>query len=248
MRKLLVFQHVPFEPLGTLDAQLKEAGFRIRYVNFDRDPVRRTDVSRYDGLVVLGGPMAADETDRYRHLAYEKDAIRAAFARQTPTLGICLGAQLIAAALGGKTTRGEAIEYGWTEVRPTDAGRKDPLLGHFAQAEQIFQWHEDTFTLPHEAVHLAASDACRYQAFRIGECAYGLQFHLEANRPLILRWLETPGKLEQLARRGIRIDIRRQLELTREHLPRARELGHELFGAFIDRFFGFRRRLTLPSR
>lgn len=248
MRKLLVFQHVPFEPLGTLDAQLKDAGFRIRYVNFDREPSRRVDIARYDGLVVLGGPMGANEVDRHRHLAYEKDAILAALARQTPTLGICLGAQLIAAAIGGKTLRGKAVEYGWTEVRPTDAARKDPLFRHLDRAEQIFQWHEDTFTLPREAVHLASSGACKYQAFRIGESAYGLQFHLEADRALIRRWLEAPGKLEQLGRRGIAVDLEQTLAATQRHLPRAARLGRELFGAFIEEFFGFRRRRALPSR
>lgn len=248
MRKLLVFQHVPFEPLGTLDAQLKHAGFRIRYINFDREPSRHVDVTRYDGLIVLGGPMGADEIDEHRHLGYEQDAIRTALARQTPMLGICLGAQLMAAAIGGRTLRGAAVEYGWTEVRPTDSARKDPLFRHLGRAEQIFQWHEDTFTLPHDAVHLASSDACKYQAFRIGDSAYGLQFHLEANRALILRWLEAPGKLEQLARRGIAIDLKRTLAATQCHLPRAASLGRELFGEFIERFFGFRRRRALPSR
>lgn len=248
MRKLLVFQHVPFEPLGTLDAQFKDAGFRIRYVNFDRDPARRVDVGRYHGLIVLGGPMSAVDGDRYRHLEYEKDAIRAAIEQQIPALGICLGAQLIAAATGGKPQPGQAVEYGWTEVGPTDAARKDPLFRRFESAQPIFQWHEDTFTLPRHAVHLAASDACKYQAFRVGESAYGLQFHLEANRALILRWLEAPGKLEALARRGIVIDVKHTLELTRRHLPAASELGRALFGAFIEEFFGVRRRRALPSR
>jgi GMP synthase (glutamine-hydrolysing) len=248
MRKLLVFQHVPFEPLGTLDAQFKEAGFRIRYINFDREPGRRVDVTRYHGLIVLGGPMGAADGDRYRHLEYEKAAIHAAIEQQIPVLGICLGAQLMAAAIGGTPRPGRAIEYGWTEVTPTDAAHRDPLFRHLAPTQRIFQWHEDTFTLPRDAVHLASSETCKYQAFRVGESAYGLQFHLEANRALILRWLEAPGKLARLAQRGIMIDVRQTLEQTRLHLPGASALARTLFGAFIDRFYSFRRRRALPSR
>lgn len=242
MRKLLVFQHVSFEPLGTLDALFKQSGFRIRYVNFDREPSRRIDVARYAGLVVLGGPMSADDTSEHRHLAYEQEAIRHALARQIPMLGICLGAQLMAAAVGAKTLRGEAIEYGWTDVSPTHAARKDPLLRHLGDREQIFQWHEDTFTLPRDAVHLAESVACRNQAFRLGESAYGLQFHLEANRALILRWLEAPGKLAGLARRGVHVDTQQTLALTQRLLPRATDLARAVFGAFIEHFYGFHRR------
>jgi GMP synthase (glutamine-hydrolysing) len=248
VRKLLVFQHVPLEPLGSLDPLFKEAGFRIRYVNFDREPRARVNIARYHGLVVLGGPQSADATARFPHLAYEQDAIRAAVVGELPVLGICLGAQLMAASFGGKTLRGQGVEYGWSRVAPTELGRSDPLIGHFDGPESIYQWHSDTFTLPKEARHLASSPRCLHQAFRIGDSAYGLQFHLEADRALIRRWLATTRHLEDLGVRGVAIDADRTDRLSSRHLPRAERLGRLVFGEFIRRFYGFRRRRALPSR
>jgi GMP synthase (glutamine-hydrolysing) len=101
MRKLLVFQHVASEPLGHLDPLLRESGFRIRYVNFGREPHAQPDVRRYDGLVVLGGPMNVDQQDLHPHLTTEVAAIREAVLADKPVLGICLGGQLLAEAMGG---------------------------------------------------------------------------------------------------------------------------------------------------
>lgn len=248
MRKLLVFQHVALEPLGTLNSQFKEAGFRIRYVNFDREPQARVDVSRYHGLVVLGGPMAADQSDQFPNLLYEKEAIRQAIDLGRPVLGICLGAQLVATSIGGHTLRGKAPEFGWVDVEPTAAGRADPLFRHFDGTERIFQWHSDTFTLPHEAVHLAASASCAHQGFRLDDYVYGLQFHLEADRALIARWLAAPGHLDALARRGIHLDPKAMLAESDRCLERARKLAASVFGEFIARFYNFRRRHALSSR
>lgn len=247
MRKLLVFQHVPFEPLGTLDGLFKQAGFRIRYVNFHRQTETRVRIGRYHGLVVLGGPMAADQFDRYPHLQYEIEAIRHAIGHQMPVLGICLGAQLIAASLGGHNLRGATPEFGWHRVTPTAAGSDDPLIGHFDADELIFQWHSDTFSLPHGAVQLARSANCEQQAFRYGDCVYGFQFHLEADRALIQRWLRSPQQLESIRKRHS-LDIDAVSEQTGRQIARASELGRRVFGEFIERFYRWRRRLALPSR
>jgi GMP synthase (glutamine-hydrolysing) len=247
MRKLLVFQHVPYEPLGTLDGQFREAGFRIRYMNFHRQPEMRAEMGRYHGLVVLGGPMSADETDRYPHLAGEQDAIRQAIDIGLPVLGICLGAQLIASSLGGQILRGAAREMGWFEVRPTSGGGDDPLVSHFRRSETIFQWHSDTFTLPDGAIRLASSKICENQAFRFSDHVYGLQFHLEVDEPLIQRWLrnaEYRGELTAPADAGPE-QIREQ---TIRHIHRAHALSRNVFGEFIERFYRWRRRRALPSR
>jgi GMP synthase (glutamine-hydrolysing) len=247
MRKLLVFQHVPYEPLGTLDRQFRAAGFRIRYVNFHRQPDARPDVRRYHGLVVLGGPMAADAADRHPHLAVERGAIADAVGARIPVLGICLGAQLIAACLGGRTLRRAAREIGWVDVSPTDAGRADPLFSHFERQEKIFQWHSDTFTLPPGATHLVSSALCAHQAFSYGESVYGLQFHLEADGALIERWLRTPQYLAELAEGGgmTADDVHRQ---TLRFAHRSTALSTAVFGEFIRRFYAWRRRIALPSR
>ena len=248
MRKLLVFQHVPFEPLGLLDRMFRDAGLRIRYVNFHRAGDAQVAVDRYHGLVVLGGPMSADETDRHPHLAFEQSAIRRAIELDMPVLGICLGAQLMAASIGGRTLRGAAVELGWTRVTPTREGRADPLFRHLdAGGEAIFQWHSDTFTLPPGAIHLASSTACAYQAFRLREQAYGVQFHLEADQALIRRWVEARESVPAVAA-GAAIDSEALLAATRRLIARSRELAREVFGAFVERFFKLRRRRAQPSR
>jgi GMP synthase (glutamine-hydrolysing) len=248
MRKLLVFQHVPFEPLGTLDGRFREAGFRIRYVNFHRQGSARVAVGRYHGLVVLGGPMSANDNAAHPHLDYEKDAIAEAIRLQLPVLGICLGAQLIAASLGGRTRQGEAPEFGWSQASPTAAGEDDPLIGHFEGTENIFQWHSDTFTLPADCVHLARSTSCEFQAFRYADSVYGLQFHLEANAALIRRWLGTPQQLADFERCGQALDAHKISIETRSYMPRAARLSAAVFGEFIARFYSWRRRTALPSR
>jgi GMP synthase (glutamine-hydrolysing) len=248
MRKLLVFQHVPFEPLGTLDKQFKAAGFRIRYANFHRQPEFRPMIGRYHGLVVLGGPYGADQTDRYPHLDVECDAVHSAVELGIPVLGICLGAQIMARALGGRPLRGAAPEVGWHVVEPTDAGRDDPLIGHFGAQEKIFQWHADTFTLPSAAERLASSLRCENQAFRYRDTAYGFQFHLEADRALIRRWLANPVQQRELASDPALASHAQLLRETEANMPRALALGEAVFGQFIQRFYRLRRRAALPSR
>ncbi len=247
--KILVFQHVPHEPLGTLDPLLKEAGFRIRYVNFSRDPGLRPALDRYAAVIVLGGPMNADEIDAYPNLATEVAIIREALDRDMSVLGICLGAQLLAKALGGSVVRNPLREIGWHHVELTRAGRDDPVLSTFADRQTVFQWHEDGIRLPDTAaVHLAGSPASAVQAFRSGEHAYGFQFHLEVDRSLIERWLSVPGNQAILdAERG-RVDpheIRRQ---TASHVDDLERLSRHTFSRWIERFELTPRRVSLPSR
>lgn len=248
MRRLLVFQHVPHEILGILDPLLREAGFRIRYVNFGRQPDAIPDLDRYHGLIVLGGPMNCDQVERHRHLATEVDAIRQAVGDGKPVLGICLGAQLLARALGAPVTRNPVTEIGWYDVAPTEAGRDDPLFRHFSTSERIFQWHGDTFAIPHGAVHLARSAACPHQAFRYGETAYGLQFHLEVDEAMIHRWLHTPVNCRELEELADQIDPAAIIGETPESVRHSRQLGERLFREFIHLFELRHRRLALPSR
>jgi len=167
--KILVFQHVPYEPLGTLDPLLKESGFRIRYVNFGRNSEVRPTLDKYAALIVLGGPMNSDQINTYPNLITEVDVIREALERDMSVLGICLGAQLLAKALGGSVARNPLREIGWYDVDLTEEGKSDPVLSAFSETQQVFQWHDDGIELPAEAVHLASSPVSPVQAFRAGE-------------------------------------------------------------------------------
>jgi GMP synthase (glutamine-hydrolysing) len=248
MRKLLVLQHVASEPLGHLDPLLRESGFRIRYVNFGRDPRAEPDMRRYDGLVVLGGPMNVDQMAHHPHLRTEMRIIREAVLGDRPVLGICLGAQLLAAAMGGEVRPNPVPEIGWYRLHARAEARADPLFRHFEHRPHfVFQWHAYTFAPPPGAVPLAWTRSCRNQAYRLGDNAWGLQFHLEADEALITRWLDHPSGRSEIecywdARRIARIQA-----ATRRYLPLARPLADRVFGEFI-RLFSVRRLATLPSR
>jgi GMP synthase (glutamine-hydrolysing) len=141
-----------------------------------------------DGLVVLGGVMDADETDDYPHLLATMDLLRDAADREAPALGICLGAQLAAAALGGRAYPGPAgEELGWTKVELTEAGRADPVTGALAEPAELFEWHHDTFDPPPGATLLASGAVYPGQAFRLGSVV-AVQFHPEVDGPLLAGW------------------------------------------------------------
>jgi len=246
--KILVFQHVPYEPLGTLDPLLKEAGFRIRYVNFGRDPHQRPSLEKYEALIVLGGPMNAHQIDTWPNLLTEVDVIREAVASGMSVLGICLGAQLLAKALGGQVSRNAQREIGWYDVQLTEAGRSDPVISTFAGTQRVFQWHEDGISLPEGAEHLATSPASPVQAFRFGEHAYGFQFHLEVDASLVERWLTVADNQPLLAEEAGRVDpdaIRRQ---TARRIDELQALSRRTFSRWIERFDIAPRRRALPSR
>ncbi len=248
MKKLLVCQHVAFEILGTLNPLFKAAGFRMRYVNFGRHPDAQPHLDGYHGLVILGGPMSVDEVGDHPHLSTELRLIERAIETHIPVLGICLGAQLIAKALGARVEQNPEREIGWYPVTLTAAARADPLLQHFRATEQLFQWHRDTFDIPRGAVHLASSPQCSSQAFRYGTNIYGFQFHLEADEHLIERWLRVPVHRREIESMNGKVDpdsIRRQ---TAGHIERMKELSRHTFGEFVE-LLGMRKiRRMHPSR
>ena len=246
MRKLLVFQHSAREPLGILDPMLRAHGFRIRYINFSRQPDVQPDVSRYDGLVVLGGAMNVDQADRHPHLVTEIAAIREALKHDIPILGICLGAQLLAAALGANVRPHSVREIGWYRLHPTAAAQSDRLCRHFDGSQHVFQWHAYTFDLPPGAVHLASTPTCPNQAFRYGDKAYGLQFHPEADEQLIQRWLHVPEYRAEAEALGREHALEHILRDTHGHAPHARAVSERVFGEFLE-MFAWRKKVRLGS-
>ncbi|MBD3765833.1 MAG: type 1 glutamine amidotransferase [Rhodobacterales bacterium] len=140
-----------------------------------------------DALVVFGGEQSALDDARHPCLPGLAALMRACHAAGRPVLGICLGSQILARAFGGENRLGVALEFGWTPITRTAAGRTDPLFSALPDRFPIFQWHSDTFTLPPGAVHLATG-AVPAQAFRLGARTWGTQFHFEAHRPMVADW------------------------------------------------------------
>ena len=249
MRKILVFQHVATEPLGHLDRLLRESGVRIRYVNFGREPHAEPQVRRYDGLVVLGGPMNVDQAHQLPHLRTEMTAIREVVAAGKPMLGICLGAQLLAEAMGGKVHPNPVPEIGWYRLHTTQAAHDDRLFRHFEHRPHfVFQWHAYTFAPPPGAVPLAWTRNCRNQAYRLGDSAWGLQFHLEADEALIGRWLASEAGQAEIDQYWSLRKIARIRAATRRHLTLAQPLGDRVFAEFVTLLGPRARGLVLPSR
>jgi GMP synthase (glutamine-hydrolysing) len=192
--------------------------------------------------------MNVDQADRHPHLITEMRVIREAVLADKPVLGICLGGQLLAAAMGGAVHPNPVPEIGWYQLHTRPQAREDRLFRHFDHgAQHIFQWHAYTFAPPPAAVPLAWTRSCRNQAYRLGDRAWGLQFHLEADEALITRWLEQPSGRTEVERHWGPHRIGHIRTATRRHLPLARPLADRVFGEFI-RLFSLRRYAALPSR
>ena len=233
MSSVLVFQHIPHETLGSLESAFQEVGLAWKYLEMFGPVPPGIDLSAVAGLVVLGGPMNVDEVDQYPFLAAEIGWIRRAVQAGLPYLGICLGSQLLAKALGARVYANGVKEIGWYRIELTPQAADDPLFTGCQPIQTVFQWHGDTFDLPAGAVHLAFSPLCRHQAFRFGQSAWGLQFHIEMTPELIDRWLGVGQNCDELAGLDY-IDPRTIREGTAENLPPMERLGNRVLRRFAD--------------
>jgi GMP synthase (glutamine-hydrolysing) len=189
MKPVLCVRNDPEDTLGITVAALTEAGMPVTRLDaFDAD-VRWPDLEDIGALIVFGGEMNADETDRYPYLVTQRQLMRRAVDAGLPVLGICLGAQMLARAFDARVYRARVRELGFKPVRLTDAGQRDALLRAFQTGDHVFQWHEDTFDLPAGAELLAAGDEVPSQAFRVGSNAWGVQFHFEIDAEGVEAWL-----------------------------------------------------------
>jgi GMP synthase-like glutamine amidotransferase len=214
--RVLILKNTPAEGPGTIGDYLRDRGLPLDVVELGRGETL-PPLEGYGAVVAMGGPMAVYEMGRFPYLEAEAALLRAAVDRGLRVLGVCLGAQVLAHALGGEVTKGTAgQEIGWMHVRLTAEGLVDPIMGALSNGRgpdvTVFQWHGDTFSLPPGARLLAGSGQYRNQAFRLGEYAYGLQFHIEVTAPMLEEWFadepaygktvlaDTPHHVETCAR------------------------------------------------
>ena len=194
MEEVLVFQHDPFEDLGFFAEVLEKQRIVYRVLRLFHGEMPAENWERIRALIILGGPMNVNDEERYPFLRWEKWIIRAAIDEAVPVVGICLGAQLIAATLGAAVYHGRVKEIGWNPISITPHGQVDSLLGYLPESATVFQWHGDGFDLPSGAIRLAASVNYENQAFRVGKHIYALQFHLEITPRMIARWIDERSK------------------------------------------------------
>jgi GMP synthase (glutamine-hydrolysing) len=196
--KCIAVYHLAFENLGSFAAPLVQRGYQLEYRHAGTDPLSPDEWARAELVVVLGGPIGVGDVAAYPWLAQELDGLRARLALRRPTLGVCLGAQLMAAALGGRVERrAQGGEIGWSELALANAGSVlDPLVGL-----PVLHWHGDNIVPPPQAATLAATPGTPCQAFTVGEHALGLQFHAEFEGAQVEAWLV--GHTVELGQAGI---------------------------------------------
>lgn len=198
--RVLVIENYVGTPVGQIGPALAEAGAEVDLRQAWIGQPLPEDHGGYAGIVVLGGEQSAIDDAGSPWLPHLARLTRAFGERDKPVLGVCLGAQVVARGAGATNLIGRPVEFGWHYVRPTPAGRNDPVLSALGAGAPVFHWHEDTFTLPEHAARLADSDMTEIQAFRIGRATYGIQFHFEADLPLVERWSrEFAGAIASIA-------------------------------------------------
>jgi|HubBroStandDraft_6_1064221.scaffolds.fasta_scaffold290017_2 GMP synthase (glutamine-hydrolysing) len=225
MAKVWVLQHHPAENLGAIADALESAALAWQYVRvFDGQPVP-ADMKGAGGLIVMGGPESVYQLDRYPYLRGEMALIESALKAGRPVLGVCLGSQLLAAALGANVRRAAHKEIGWYPVRLRVEAKDDRLLRGLPDEFVACHWHSDIFDLPAGAVPLASSELTELQAFRHGDNAWGLLFHAEMTQRIVATLVSEFG--DGLRRVGI--DGDEILASAPRHLAALNQIGETIF-------------------
>lgn len=186
--KILYIKNISVEGPELIEAFFEKKGLPGMTLDLSMGDKLIYDPRDFDAVVVLGGPMNVYEETKYPYLKAETEFIRKTVESGVPYLGVCLGAQLLSKACGSTVGQSPAPEIGFFPVRLTDTGKKDPLFEGLDAKFDVFQWHGDMFFIPKDGQWLAGSDICPHQAMRVGECAYGLQFHFEVTDKNIRQW------------------------------------------------------------
>jgi GMP synthase (glutamine-hydrolysing) len=225
MPRVRVLQHLAAEPLGIIGDALEAAGIEADYIRvFEGDPIP-IELNDAAGLVVMGGSMGVYEQHQYPFLSDEIRLIERALKAEKPVLGICLGSQLIASALGAEVRKGAGKEIGWFPVSLTSAATSDGLLAGVESSFMAYHWHGDVFDLPAGAVSLASSARTSCQAFAYDGSAHGFLFHLEATQKMVEDMVRGfAGELDEEHIGGAEI-----VDQSRLHLPQLQRVGAAVF-------------------
>ncbi len=223
--------HTPTETVGAIEDVLKKMNLPYREVHLYKGDGFPRDTHLLSGLIVMGGPMNVDDVADYPFLLEEVRLIEKLIDEKKPVLGICLGAQLIAKALGSKVYKNSEKEVGWHPIQLTEAAKSDPVFSALPQELTVLHWHGDTFHLPNGAVHLARSPRCENQAFRWGENTYALQFHLEVTPAMVTSWVKSIDGKKDVQDAGEKTeDILNQTPDAFSHLqPHAEKIFSDVF-------------------
>jgi GMP synthase (glutamine-hydrolysing) len=228
MKPLLCVRHQETAPLGILEGVIKERAIPWRYVDvYDTNHI--PDIDEVSGLIVLGGEMGADDIDRYPYLKDLRDLMSKAVEKNVPTLGICLGAQILTRAAGAEVRKAAMKEVGFYPVKATDKGMDDPILEAFTPQSSVFEFHEDECELPAGAELLFEGEEVKVQAYKIGS-AYATQFHFEVTPRIISDWCdEVPDLVENWGKSKAQVIVEAE-----RHLETQQEAGREVTAAFLD--------------
>lgn len=230
MGKVLVIRHAAHEGLGIIGREL-EKDFGIEFLDSYKGGRVPRSIEGYDALIVMGGPMGVYEGEKHPFIKGELKLIEAALKGRVPTLGICLGSQLLAKAAGAKVYKGVEKEIGWYKTVLTEDGVDDGLFRGLPDEFTVFQWHGDTFDVPPGAVNLASSDLFPNQAIKVGPNAYGIQFHLEVTERMISEWVDI-NRDELAALRG-KIDPEAIIKETPANIDSLHKVGCAVVTRFL---------------
>jgi GMP synthase-like glutamine amidotransferase len=234
MTRVLVIQHVASAPLAAYGEVLADRGADIELVDCEAGDAIPAALDAIDGVISLGGPQSLHRPAGLGWLEPELELLRRAVADGVPVYGVCLGAQLLAMAFGGRVHPGALPEVGPAPVRLTAAADDDPVFGRLEPEIPAFHWHADTFDLPAGAVLLASSDRYPNQAFRIGASGYGVQFHAESSLATVRGMTELGTTAAQLERALGPGAAARVLAAAERELPAVHAIARRLLDAWLD--------------
>lgn len=224
-------QHVAFENPGTIKDWAEENHHSVTYTYFFEEHFELPDLKNIDAILIMGGNMNVEEEAQFPWLRKEKEFIKSAIDAGKKVIGICLGAQLITAALGSNVYPGIQKEIGFYPLQLTDGALNHPFFNHLKNPYTVFHWHGDTFDLPADAQLIASSAICKHQAFLIGNNVMGLQFHFEMNETIIKDMIKQDGN--ELEEDGKYIQSPQQLSNGFKHLQQNKK---DIF-TLLDKFF-----------